>query len=147
MDMHGNQYTYVITAVTLQKRLLVNVLQPFVLSPRQKKKQSDLPSDSASSDSNSEDDSDDEPGDNLSDGSSRGDSDGEEQTDTHLASMHPAVSSGDFGKVVQLKAQRELSDREKFYLLNHHFVPSKGYSFPARTFSQRRRHFQYSWLE
>ena len=44
-----------------------------------------------SSDSNSEADSDDEP-----EGSSRGDS---EQTDTDLASMHPAVSSGDFGKV------------------------------------------------
>ena len=69
----------------------------FRAEPTSKKKQSDLPSDSASSDSNSEDDSDDEPGDNLSDGSSRGDSDGEEQTDTHLASMHPAVSSGDFG--------------------------------------------------
>ena len=106
MDMHGNQYTYVITAVTLQKRLLVNVLQPFMLSPCQKKN-GDLPSDSASSDSNSEADSDDEPGDNLSEGSSSGDSDGEEQTDTDLASMHPAVSSGDFGKVVQLKAQRE----------------------------------------
>ena len=37
--------------------------------------------------------------------------------------MHPAISSGDFDRVVHLKAERELTDSEKFYLLNHHFVP------------------------
>ena len=31
-------------------------------------------------------------------------------------SLHPAVSSGDFDKVVELKGQKDLSDREKFYL-------------------------------
>ena len=59
-------------------------------------------------------------------------------------SLHPDVSSGDFGKVVKLKAQRELSNREKFH---HPFVPSKGYSFPARVFNHRQRHFQSSWLD
>ena len=61
--------------------------------------------------------------------------------------LHPAVSSGDFGQVVQLKAQRNLTDKEKFFLLKHHFVPTKGHQFPARVFSQRQRHFQSSWLD
>lgn len=73
------------------------------------------------------------------------------QVHVNYQSLHPAESLGDFGKVVQLKVQRELSDQEKLYLLKHHFVPSKGYSFPAHIFShrqrQRQRHFQQSWLE
>ena len=31
--------------------------------------------------------------------------------------LHPTVTSGDFGKVVQLKALRKLTDNEKFVLL------------------------------
>ena len=61
--------------------------------------------------------------------------------------MHPAVSSGDFGQVVWLKAQRNITDSEKFYLLKHHFVPRKGYKFPSRTFSGQQRLFQSSWLD
>ena len=38
--------------------------------------------------------------------------------------LDPEVNSGGFHKVVQLKAKRGLTDYEKFYLLNHHFVPS-----------------------
>ncbi len=58
---------------------------------------------------------------------------------------HPAISSGDFGKVVKLKAERRLSDDEKFALLNHCFVPS-SYTFPTRVISGRQRSFQHSWL-
>lgn len=66
---------------------------------------SDLPNDSDSVNSELSDD--------LSEGLSHGDSDSEgepermDQAGTDQACLHPAVSSGDFGKVVQLKAQRE----------------------------------------
>ena len=60
--------------------------------------------------------------------------------------MHPAVSSGDFDRVVHLKAERELTDSEKFYLLNHHFVPRIGYQFPSHTFGKQSRRFQKQWL-
>ena len=40
--------------------------------------------------------------------------------------LHPAVTSGDFGKVVQLKALRKLTDNEKLVLLKQHFVPSRN---------------------
>ena len=106
-----------------------------------------LTADTSDSEANSESpengETDDE---DINEGSGHSDSDGEGETETmdhtdtvttDKPSLHPAVSSGDFGKVVQLKAQRELSNREKFYLLKHHFVPSKGYSFPARIFSHR----------
>ena len=61
--------------------------------------------------------------------------------------MHPAVNSGDFGQVVQLRAQRGLTDNEKFFLLKHHSVPSQGFQFPTRVFQERQRHFQSSWLD
>ena len=60
--------------------------------------------------------------------------------------MHPAVSSGDFDRVVHLKAERELTDSEKFYLLNHHFIPGINYQFPAHTFGKQSRWFQMNWL-
>ena len=60
--------------------------------------------------------------------------------------MHPAVRSGDFGQVVQLQAQRDLTDSEKFFLLKHHSVPSQGFQFPTHIFQEWRRHFQSSWL-
>ena len=70
---------------------------------------------------------------------------------THLTGAsqqeaHPAVCSGDFGKVVKLKANRSLSDNEKLALLKHCFVPSPGYTFPTREISGRQRSFQHSWL-
>jgi hypothetical protein len=64
-----------------------------------------------------------------------------------IGGMHPAICSGDLGKVVQLKAQRSLTENEKFFLLKHHFVPPKNYNFPSRVFGDRQRHFQNTWLE
>ena len=61
--------------------------------------------------------------------------------------LHPAVSSGDSGKVVQLKASRELTDHEKLTLLTKHFVPPHNYKFPARSIGGHNRHFQQSWLD
>ena len=61
-------------------------------------------------------------------------------------SMDPAVSSGDFDRVVQLKTERDLTDSEKFFLLNHHFVPGNSYQFPAHTFGKQSRCFQRNWL-
>ena len=77
-----------------------------------------------------------------------------ENADVHVhtmqsvpAGMDPAVTSGDFGKVMHLKSQRELTDEEKFYLLKHHFVPGKTFQFPLCTFDKQQRQFQSSWLE
>ena len=60
--------------------------------------------------------------------------------------MHPAISSGDFNRVVHLKSERDLTDSEKFYLLKHHFVPGISYQFPAHTFGKQSRRFQKNWL-
>ena len=49
--------------------------------------------------------------------------------------IHPAISSGDIGQVVRLKAQRPLTDSEKISVLENHFVTGKGYQFPSRTFA------------
>jgi len=60
-----------------------------------------------------------------------------------------AVSCGDFHRVVNYKnsRQRELTDHEKHYLLNHHFIPSATYKFLSHTFGkQKKKHFQRSWL-
>ena len=56
------------------------------------------------------------------------------------------IRSGDFGKVVNLKACRNLTDEEKYYLLKHHFIPAQNYKFPPRHFSGRPRFFQNNWL-
>jgi len=56
------------------------------------------------------------------------------------------VNSGDLHQVVQLKASRGLTDYEKLYLLNHHFVPCSTYQFPLHTFGKQQRRFQGSWL-
>ena len=61
--------------------------------------------------------------------------------------IHPAIGSGDFGRVVKLKAQRPLTDREKLFALENHFVPGKHYQFQSRVFAGRQRRFQVSWLE
>ena len=55
------------------------------------------------------------------------------------------VSSGDFGKLVQLRTQ--FSDQQKYFLLKKHFVPSCNYEFPTREMNKLQRHFQYSWLK
>ena len=61
--------------------------------------------------------------------------------------MHPAVSSGNFGQVVQLWTERYLTDTKKNFLLKHHSVPSQGFQFPTRVFQERQRHSQSSWLD
>ena len=50
-------------------------------------------------------------------------------------------------RVVQLKALRKLTDNEKLVLLKQHFVPSRNYKFPTRSFHGHCRHFQQRWLE
>lgn len=61
--------------------------------------------------------------------------------------LNSMVLSGDFGRVVKLKTQRNLTDDERYYLLKHHFVPNKNYKFPAHPYGDRQRHFQNSWLD
>ena len=61
--------------------------------------------------------------------------------------INPVIQSGKFGKIVKLKAQRNLTEDEKYYLMKHHFVPSKRCSFPAHGYGDRQRHFQGSWLD
>ena len=61
--------------------------------------------------------------------------------------MHLAVSSGDLGKAVKLKIHRKLTDHEKLALLKQHFVPTRSYKFPSRSFSGHCRHFQRNWLD
>ena len=73
----------------------------------------------------------------------QGDNETSLQTNLH----HPAVSSGDFARVVQLKGIRKLTDHETFFLLSNHFIPTRNYKFPARFVSGRNRHFQQSWLD
>lgn len=53
-----------------------------------------------------------------------GDQDSEVQ---EPAEMHPAILSGDFGRVVGLKAQRKVTDSEKFFLL---LCQGRATSFP-----------------
>jgi len=57
--------------------------------------------------------------------------------------LDPAVSCGDFHRVVNYKnsRQKELTDHEKHYLLNHHFIPSATYKFPSHTFGKQKGHF------
>ena len=61
--------------------------------------------------------------------------------------MNPDIQSGDFGCILQLKSERQLTAFEKYYLLKHHFVPDKNYSFPIYSISDHNRKFQRKWLE
>ena len=61
--------------------------------------------------------------------------------------INPVIQSGDFGQIVKLKAQRSLTEDEKYYLMKHHFVPSKRYNLPAHGYGDRQRHFQGSWID
>ena len=61
--------------------------------------------------------------------------------------MYSVVSSGDFGLVVKLKTERNLTGYEKYLLLKHHFIPSKSYKFPAHSYGNRQRHIQSTWLD
>ena len=61
--------------------------------------------------------------------------------------VQSAISCGDFGRVVQIKTQVNLTDHQKFFLLKKHFVPSSNHKFPTRMISNIPRHFQHSWLK
>ena len=65
---------------------------------------------------------------------------------SEMSEMHPDVCSGDLGRVIKLKSERNLRDDEKFYLLKYHFVPAKGYKFPNCTFNAQKQQFQMGWL-
>ena len=60
--------------------------------------------------------------------------------------INPAVLSGDFGKVVELKAHCSLTDHEKNVLLMQHFILSPHYKFPTRVFNGHQRRFQHGCL-
>ena len=60
--------------------------------------------------------------------------------------IHPAVSSGDFARIVQLKEERTLTDQEKYHLLTNHFRPSATYRFPSVLYGKKKRAFQHDWL-
>ena len=72
--------------------------------------------------------------------------DGEKDASDAQDTLHPAVSSGDLHLIQALKQERYLTDREKYFLMKHSFVPSPGYSFPSRIISGSVRHFQHRWL-
>ena len=63
------------------------------------------------------------------------------------SAIDPVVQSGDFGRVIKLKSERRLLDAEKYYLLKHHFVPTKTFNFPVHTFGDHNRRFQRGWLD
>ena len=46
-----------------------------------------------------------------------------------------AISCGDFARVVQIKTQVNLTDHQKFCLLQKRFVPSFNYKFPTHLLS------------
>ena len=47
--------------------------------------------------------------------------------------LHPAILSGDFGMVVKLKSERNLTDNEKYVMLKRHFIPAASYKFSCRS--------------
>lgn len=60
--------------------------------------------------------------------------------------LHPAVLSGDLGRVVELKRERPLTKHEQYHVLTKHFVPPASYRFPSVQFGKQKRSFQHSWL-
>ena len=54
-----------------------------------------------------------------------------DKPDTAVNALNPAVSSGDFKKVVELMQQQAMSNDEKYYPLTNHFSPSNVYNFPS----------------
>ena len=62
------------------------------------------------------------------------------------SAMHPAVISGDIGRVVKLQQERQLRDDEKYHMLTKHSVPGPSYVFPSVACGKQQRSFQRSWL-
>ena len=69
-----------------------------------------------------------------------------DKSDTAVNALNPAVSSGDFKRVVELMQQRALSNEEKYYLLTNHFFPNRAYKFPSYEYGKQKRSFQHNWL-
>ena len=61
-------------------------------------------------------------------------------------SLSVAVKSGDLASIVNLKEQLHLTDQEKFYVLDHSFMPHSGYNCPSHTINECKRHLQRRWL-
>ena len=68
------------------------------------------------------------------------------QGQSGTGNLHVAVQSGDPNQVVILKQQRTFTDQEKLGVLEHSFVPPRGYTYPTRIINGCKRHFQSSWL-
>ena len=51
--------------------------------------------------------------------------------ETRCDDLHPAISSGDFGRVVKLKSERNLTDNEKYVLLKKHLSQLQATNFFA----------------
>ena len=68
------------------------------------------------------------------------------QGQSGTGNLHVAVQSGDLNQVVILKQQRTFTDQEKLGVLEHSFVPPRGYTYPTRIINGCKRHFQSSWL-
>ena len=61
--------------------------------------------------------------------------------------IHPAVSCGDFERLVQLKKEQALVDQGKYHLLTSHFHPNSSYHFPSVLYGGQHRSFQHCWLK
>ena len=69
-----------------------------------------------------------------------------DKPDTAVNALNPAVSSGDFKKVVELLQQQALSNNEKYYLLTNLFSPNSMYKFPSYEYGKQKQSFQHNWL-
>ena len=58
---------------------------------------------------------------------------------SYSSKIHPDVHSGGLGQVVPFKSQRNHSNNEKLFLLKKiHFIPTKEFQFPTRTFKAQK---------
>ncbi len=56
------------------------------------------------------------------------------------------VRSGDLAKIITIKQHRPLTEQEKYYILDHCFIPHSTYSFVNREINGVKRRFQMCWL-
>lgn len=60
--------------------------------------------------------------------------------------IHPAVMSGDMGRVVKLQQERQLTAHEKYHALTKHFVPGPSCMFSSIPCGKQQCSFQRTWL-
>ena len=60
------------------------------------------------------------------------------------SAIHPAVMSGDMGRVVKLQQERQLTAHEKYHSPTKHFVPGQSYwyVFFSVSYGKQQRSFQ-----